>query len=258
MTSGAGRSPVLISAVDIAKTRQLGKLRQRILDSITFHIGEGDRVSVVGPNGSGKTTLLRILLGVEPPDSGQVLPAAPFNSIRMAYVPQDYRNAFYPWLSVRRNLLLPFEVDGAGRALADLLQDYEQRSRAYRISVDLGKYPYQLSGGEQQVILLLRSLMSDPQILILDEPLSAVDQGRRPLIHADLLNTLNSAATSVLLATHDIAEAVLLADRVIVLDQASPRVRTVIDVPLGWPRSPEVRSRAAFGDLVARVSGELM
>jgi NitT/TauT family transport system ATP-binding protein len=254
----ARRGRVLVSARNISKSRRLGRLRQRVFDSISLVIGERERVSVVGPNGSGKTTLLRILLGVEPPDSGQVSPADPFNSARIAYVPQDYRHAFYPWFCVRRNLMLPFEFDGTRRPSADLLQEYERRARTYRMSVDLEKYPYQLSGGEQQVVLLVRCLLSDPELLMLDEPLSAVDQGRRPLIQADVLNTLSSAATSLLLATHDIAEAVLLADRVIVLEQATPRIRTVIDVPFGWPRGLEVRATTAFTDLTARVSEELM
>jgi NitT/TauT family transport system ATP-binding protein len=235
-------------------------LRQ-VLEDVDLEIASGERISLVGPNGSGKTTLLRIILGIDEPDTGAVSHHWPNNARNISYVPQDYRNALFPWLRLSSNLAL---ANGGGRSrfpssqssgvASDASKEYEVLAQAFRLPLDLTKYPYQLSGGEQQIFLLLRAIVSRPSLILLDEPLSAVDFGRRRLILEHLGKWIPDTKATLVFASHDFEESVMLADRVIVMARRSGQVKATIRIDLPWPRNLEMRSDPLFRSVVDQIT----
>jgi NitT/TauT family transport system ATP-binding protein len=232
-----------------------------ILEDISLDIAKGERISLVGPNGSGKTTLLRIILGIERADAGGVSLHRLEDQV-VSYVPQDYRNALFPWLRLSTNLTLanggpPPPASTSSRTLVDQLREYHSLADMYRLSLDLSKYPYQLSGGEQQIFLLLRAILSKPFLMLLDEPLAAVDFGRKRLILGHLGKWIPETQTTVVFASHDFEEAVMLADRVIVFERESGKLKTIVPVDLPWPRTLEMRTRTEFRYYVETIIGAI-
>jgi ABC-type nitrate/sulfonate/bicarbonate transport system ATPase subunit len=225
------------------------------LSDVSFDVSEGEVLAVVGPSGSGKTTLLRLLSGLSRPTEGAVLldgrpVVRPPREVALVF--QDYSRSLFPWLSVLRNVMFPLRGLGLSRS--------ERVARAEAVLEEVGlagaarKHPWQLSGGMQQRVAIARSLVSGPEILLLDEPFASVDA----LTRADLQDVLlrlhgNPAHRSVTIVhvTHDIDEAVYLADRVLVLSPGPGRVVGSIEVGLPRPRS-QTETRSAQRFLAAR------
>lgn len=206
-----------------------------VLRDVGFWQAEGEFLAVVGPSGCGKTTLLRCIAGLVKPDGGRVLHRGiehtnppPWLSI----VFQDYNRSLFPWLSVRRN---------AGFGLHDLSKaKREQRVEAALAAVGLSHaaelYPWQLSGGMQQRTALARSIAASPELLLLDEPFASVDAQTRMDLQDLVMGICQELKLSTLLVTHDIDEAVFMADRIVVLSTRPARVVEDIPVPLDRPR----------------------
>jgi NitT/TauT family transport system ATP-binding protein len=230
--------------------------RLPVLDGIDLRLAFGEIVALIGPNGSGKSTLLRILGGLLAPDAGTVElagervtgPAA-----RAAFVFQDPR--LLPWRDTARNVGLPLEYAGweAPRrvsrveALVDLvgLRGFE-RSR-----------PHELSGGMRQRAAIARALALAPSVLLLDEPFSALDALTRERFNADLVDRWRTPATSIVLVTHSIAEALFVADRVLVMSARPGRIAAEIPVPMPRPRSLETIDELAVGRLSRQIRAHL-
>ena len=209
-----------------------------VLDGISLRVRSGEIVAVIGPSGCGKSTLLRILGGLERPSAGKALVrgAAPAGSLNpLTYVFQDF--ALLPWRTVWGNVALPLEARGLARAEREARVD---AALARTGLSDFSKnYPRQLSGGMRQRVGIARALAVQPAVLLLDEPLSALDAQTRELLLDDLTTLwLRERFTSVYV-THNLAEAVRLAHRVVVLSRRPGRIRDIlpIDVP------PEARGR---------------
>jgi NitT/TauT family transport system ATP-binding protein len=233
---------LLVKLNRVSKQFRFAAECRQVLRDISLSIQSGDRISLVGPNGSGKTTLLRLLLGLESPDHGTV-ETYDLTPGTVAYVPQDYRNGLFPWLTLRQNLLLPFSR--ASRSPdSQMFAEYDSLSRSFRISLSLDKFPYQLSGGEQQIFSLLRALVMRPSLLVVDELLSAVDVARKRVILDYLLHWLSTSDVTFASASHDFDEAVLLADRVCVLVDGN--VRNCLPIDLPWPRRLNDRDNDDF------------
>ena len=221
------------------------------LSDVSFDVSEGEVLTVVGPSGSGKTTLLRLLSGLSRPSAGTVLldgrpVLRPPREVSLVF--QDYSRSLFPWLSVIRNVMFPLRGLGLSRS--------ERVARAQTALEEVGlgdvarKHPWQLSGGMQQRVAIARSLVSGPEILLLDEPFASVDALTRAELQDVLLRLhANPAHRSVTIVhvTHDIDEAVYLADRVLVLSPAPGRVVGSIVVGLPRPRvQTETRSAPRF------------
>lgn len=222
---------------------------------ISFDVGERDFVCIVGPSGGGKTTLLRCLCGLHPRSGGRIelhgrdVVAPP---PEMAAVFQDYTRSLMPWFTVHRNVELPLK-----RAVKD------NAARAARVDwaldeVGLGgfgdRYPWQLSGGMQQRVAIARAIAYEPQILIMDEPFASVDAQTRSDLEDLVLKIQRDVGTSVLLVTHDIDEAVYLADRVVVLSSRPATVLEIIDIDLPRPRDQiSTKSLSRFAEHRERV-----
>ena len=249
--SSSGAEPVL-SVRNLAKAYNVGKPDERpAIADVAFDVAKGEFVCVVGPSGAGKTTLLRCLSGLLAPTSGEVrFEGTPLRTVpdRLSVVFQDYSRSLFPWLTVDRNVAVPLKVAGVPKP--------ERAARIQEVlqAVGLGdvgrSYPWQLSGGMQQRVAIARALAHQPDMLLMDEPFASVDAQTRFDLEDLILEVRRELGITVVLVTHDIDEAVYLADRVVVLSGAPSRVVEIIDVPLEEPRSQlGTRSSEAFGRL---------
>jgi NitT/TauT family transport system ATP-binding protein len=207
------------------------------LQDITFDVARGEFACVVGPSGAGKTTLLRTLAGLAQPTSGEALfEGAPLRSVPpgIGVVFQDYGRSLYPWLTVARNVDLPLRVRRVPRA-----------ERAQRVAEVLGSvgladagpsYPWQLSGGMQQRVAIARSLAYRPDLLLMDEPFASVDAQTRFELEDLILRIRQEFGVTVVFVTHDIDEAVYLADRVVAISKSPGVVTEIVDITLARPR----------------------
>src|SRR5262245_35610947 len=225
----------------------------RVIDRIDVEAAPGEVLGIVGPSGSGKTTLLELVAGLHPPGGGEVEVAGRTESEarldRCAYMPQ--RDLLLPWLSAIDNASLAPRLAGASRA--------EARRRAESHFERLGLsgfehvHPGELSGGMRQRVAFLRTLMAGRPVLLLDEPFASLDAITRADLQSWLAGILEPDRHTVLLVTHDVEEAIYLADRVIVLSSRPATVATELEVP--DPRSPDraaAVTSAEFGELRQR------
>lgn len=238
-----------------------------VLDSISLTAADGEFVAIVGPSGSGKTTLLRILAGLIRPDRGQVdwgaRETADGGAQAAVLAPRlgmmFQTPSLMPWRSAFDNVLLPVQVGPEGGSAASV--NAEQRARELLVRVGLSGFeetlPRDLSGGMQSRVALARALMGDPELLLLDEPFAGLDALTREQIGLDLAQILADRATTVVMVTHSISEALLLADRVLVLSPRPARVRRELRVPGARPRGLDFLEAPAFGALAAEVRAAL-
>jgi NitT/TauT family transport system ATP-binding protein len=225
----------------------------QVLRSVTIRAYSGEVVCVVGPSGIGKTTLLRIISGLQRPTHGTVSVAGrvltgPSDAVGLVF--QDYSRSLYPWLSVLDNVGLPLR-DGLSRA------ERLERSRAAIGAVGLdaaeGKRPWELSGGMQQRVAIARALAYRPAVLLMDEPFASVDAQTRCDLEDLTLRVRDDLRQTVVLITHDVDEAVYLADRIVVLHGSPARVIQEIPVALGPRDQIETRATTEFARIRSQV-----
>ncbi|NLU71495.1 ABC transporter ATP-binding protein [Streptomyces sp. HNM0575] len=229
------------------------------LDGVSLTVGEGEFVCVVGPSGCGKSTLLRILGGLEGPSSGRVerrdggSAGGPPGVPQAAFVFQDF--GVLPWLTVRSNAAFGLRMAGVRR------RDAERAAEEWLLRMDLaafaGAYPDQLSGGMRQRLGLARAFTTGSPVLLMDEPLGALDPQTRRLMQEQLLALWQEERKTVVLVTHSIDEAILLGDRVLVMSARPGRLTDEFEVPFPRPRDPGIQDGPEFGRLRARVWDEL-
>lgn len=242
--SGTRRGKVTSRGVDKFFLGAHGAVRA--LAGIDMDIAEGEFVCIVGPSGCGKSTFLRIVGGLEEATHGQVqITHAQEDAPRVAFVFQEY--GLFPWLSVLENASFGLRMDGVGGA------ERRRRARHWLERVGLAGfenfYPDQLSGGMRQRLSLARAFATDPEILLMDEPMGALDAQTRTLLQEDLVALWEADRKTVLLVTHSIDEAVLLGDRVVVMTHSPGRIKAEYSVDLARPRTQEIASSPVFGEL---------
>jgi NitT/TauT family transport system ATP-binding protein len=216
-----------------------------IYDAFDLDIPRGKLVSVFGPNGCGKSTLINMIAGLIPPDAGEILfDGKPLDQIKFGYVFQNYREALFPWLRSFDNIEYPLKLMGVPKA--------ERRGRVERmvahlgVKIDLARYPYQLSGGQQQLVSIMRALVVEPEILFLDEPFSALDYEMTLFMRAQLQRIFMETGTTTVLVSHDLEEAVYLADRVLLLSRHPARVADYVRYETPRPRDDDTLSQPDF------------
>jgi NitT/TauT family transport system ATP-binding protein len=225
----------LIEVEGIRKAFAVGSGETLAIENVSLSMAEGEFLSLVGPSGCGKTTLLRAISGLLKIDAGEirhrgrkvegVLPT-------LQVVFQEYNRSLFPWLSVDRNVRFPLK--GVPKAEAD--ERVGDALRVVGLEDFAGHYPWQLSGGMQQRVAIARSVAAQAEILLMDEPFASVDAQTRISLEMMLLELWDRLSISVLFVTHDIEEAILLSDRVLVLSQRPSSVIAEIDVDLPRPR----------------------
>jgi len=205
------------------------------LDDVSFSVVGKEFVCLLGPSGCGKSTMLKMAAGLEFPDSGRVTDGG--DAIRRphpdrAMVFQDY--ALFPWLTVEENIAFGLEVNG--------MEQQEVRQKISRFVALVGltgfekAHPHQLSGGMKQRVGIARVLAMSPKVLLMDEPFGALDAFTRMEMQEELINLWQSAPFTTVFVTHDVEEAVYLADRIVVMTSRPGRLKTIVPVPLARPR----------------------
>ncbi|MBP3634193.1 MAG: ABC transporter ATP-binding protein [Oscillospiraceae bacterium] len=200
------------------------------LEDISFRVDAGSFVSIVGPSGCGKSTLLNILAGLETPTSGRVLlDDVPVEGTtdRIGYMPQ--RDQLFPWRTIWGNVTLGLEIQK--KKQPQQLQRIRELLHRYGLESFEKSLPSQLSGGMRQRCALIRTLATDPGLLLLDEPFSALDYQTRLSVSDDIHTIIRREGKTALLVTHDISEAISMSDRVVVLTARPGRVKTICDLP---------------------------
>lgn len=244
--AGAGARPreTFISIEGLCKS--FG--RDVVYQDFNLRLPEGKMISVFGPNGCGKSTLINLISGLMPIDAGRVLyDGKTIKETRISYVFQNYREALFPWLRAIDNIRYPLKIAGMKKAEQD--RTIEELLAQFEFNIDLSAYPYQLSGGQQQTISILRALVTQPEVLFLDEPFSALDYEMTLSMREQLQNIFLKTRTTTLLVSHDLEEAVQLADKVLLLTRRPTRVAEIVDVDLPWPRNTESVTDARFVEI---------
>jgi NitT/TauT family transport system ATP-binding protein len=248
--------PPVIAVQDVCRTFSSGAGSVSALEHISFAIQRGEFVSLVGPSGCGKSTLLKIIAGLLPPSSGTVSVndrpvVEPLENIGMVF----QSPVLLKWRSVLGNILLPVEF-----AKLDVAR-YLEKARALVKLVGLAgfedMFPYQLSGGMQQRVSLCRALVTDPQLLLMDEPFGALDAMTRDDLDIELLRIWNESKKTVLFVTHSIQEAVFLSDLVLVMSARPGKILQTLAIELPRPRTMEMMSSQQFGDYSLKIRGLL-
>jgi NitT/TauT family transport system ATP-binding protein len=248
--------PAGIRLESVSRSFAIGGETLAVLDAISVEIAEREVVAVVGPNGSGKSTLLRVVAGLLAPDAGRVTVGGEVVAEadpRLGLVFQEPR--LLPWRHALDNVLFPLELAGVER------EDRRRRAQAMLDLVGLAgfgdAYPHQLSGGMRQRVAIARALIREPAVLLLDEPFSALDALTRERFNLELLALWERTATTIVLVTHSIPEAVFVADRVLVLSHRPASVVADVPVELPRPRRVEAMDGAAFSRTAALIRAHL-
>ncbi|HVM78538.1 MAG TPA: ABC transporter ATP-binding protein [Stellaceae bacterium] len=255
VAAGAERAapgPAVIEVRDLRKVYGTRHGEVHALEDIDFEVAEGEFISIVGPSGCGKSTLLKILAGLLPASSGQaLLRGTPIVGPRRDIGVVFQSPVLFPWRSVIDNVLLPADVQRLGRerlreTALDLLrlvglQGFERR------------YPWELSGGMQQRVAIVRALIHDPAMLLMDEPFGALDAMTREQMNLELQRIWLERRKTVVFITHSIPEAVFLADRVLVMTPRPGRIAEVVSVAIPRPRSLDAMASPEFGAYAHRI-----
>lgn len=214
------------------------------LKNISFHINEGEFVAIVGPSGCGKSTLLSIIAGLIEPEEGTIAFNNPDGSIsypKVGYMLQ--RDHLFEWRTVYQNAILGLEI--GNKVTKENTERVLQMMKDYDLYKFKDKKPGELSGGMKQRAALIRTLAMNPQLLLLDEPFSALDYQTRLTVSADICRIIRSKNKTALLITHDLSEAISLADRVIILSKRPATVKMEVDIHLSASGSSPLAARNA-------------
>lgn len=250
--------PVDLIIDQAGKTFQTARGPMVALAPISLKVARGSFVALIGPSGCGKSTLLRMAAGLEQPDNGAVL-------IRGKH-PEQFRRqgelgiafqdpALLPWRSVFKNIAFPLQILGRSvRAHTDRIHELIE---LVGLKGHEDSLPGQLSGGMRQRVAIARSLVSDPSVLLLDEPFGALDQILRRTMNVELQRIWAARQTTTILVTHGIDEAVFLADEVVVMQAKPGRIAEIVKIPFARPRTPELFSHPQFHALCDRLMASL-
>lgn len=231
-----------------------------VLDHMALTVGDGEFVALVGPSGCGKTTLLRVVGGLLRADSGaiEVLGGSPAEACAtrgIGLVAQE--PGLLPWRTVAANVALPLEIGRGAKRTAEVASTVQALLERVGMERFAGYHPRALSGGMRQRVALARALAHGPRLLLMDEPFGALDELSREALCLELLEIWERERVSVLFVTHSIREAVLLADRVVVMSAAPGRLVAEVPVPLSRPRARAVQDSPEYVACVAEVRSAL-
>jgi len=258
--------PAMIRTSKTALTRDKGVLAARgisrvftrqesalvALEGVDLELSRGQFVALVGPSGCGKSTLLRIMAGLLPPTAGQIeIDGTPVTTTRPDVALMFQEATLLPWRNVLANILLPIEI--RRKVLPQDRRKVERMLEMVQLSRFANHYPSELSGGMQQRVALSRTLITDPTLMLLDEPFGALDEFTREALNIELARIVENDGRTVVLVTHNISEAVFLADRVVAMGTDPGRILGEVSVPFKRPRGTTVMQEPDFVRLVGDV-----
>ena len=248
----SGRRP-LIDVINVSKAFAANRPeggKVEIIRDFTLQLEEGKLVTVFGPNGAGKSTILNLLAGILAPDAGEIVRhSANPEAMPVGYVFQNHADTLLPWRTVRDNIAFPLEI----RKIHEQADRINRRLEQFRLTEHASKYVYQLSGGLKQLVSIARATVYDPQLLILDEPFSALDYSLCRMLWLRFREFWAHQSVTTVFVSHNVDEAVFLGDRVIVLSARPAKVVADVEVPFGPDRSLSLLSSEKFFQLRNRV-----
>ena len=241
---------------NINKSFRSNGLRIEALRDISLYVNAGEFVTLVGPSGSGKSTLFNLVAGLLDPEQGEIWLDGQLQHERtgnFGYMPQ--RDLLLPWRSVAANVAIPLELGGIDRSVA---RDHAEKMLVHFGLEEFGDlYPSALSGGMRQRAALLRTILTEQDVLLLDEPFGALDALTRRELQGWLLNVWQEYSKTIFFITHDVDEALYLGDRVMVLSSRPGHIVETIEVDLPRPRRPGMIARPEFGQQAATLLSAL-
>jgi len=252
----AGSAPAILTVDDIVMRFDSAEGAITALDDVSFTVSPGEFLAVIGPSGCGKSTLFNIIGGLLGGYAGTVTVAGekvsgPHAAIGMVF----QEESTFPWRNVIDNVAFPLEIAGVAK------RERIERARRFVAMVGLDgferRYPAELSGGMRQRVSMARTLASEPKILLMDEPFASLDEQTRLLLGDKVLQIQQQLKQTTLLITHNITEAVQLADRILVMTYRPGKVKRIVDIKLPRPRTSEIVSSEAFGRYVAQIWSDL-
>ncbi|GAA5127929.1 ABC transporter ATP-binding protein [Alloalcanivorax gelatiniphagus] len=216
-----------------------------LYDGFDLDIPKGQIMSVFGPNGCGKSTLINMIAGLIPIDGGEILfDGKTRQDTKIGYVFQNYREALFPWMRTLDNIAYPLVLQGWSKDR--VRRRLDELIASFGIGFDLHRYPYELSGGQQQTASIMRALAPEPEVVLLDEPFSALDFEMTLFIREKLQQVFMDTGTTMILVSHDIEEAVYLADQVLLLTKRPTRIAEQVLYDEPRPRTVDTLSDAGF------------
>ena len=227
----------LLKIKDLSKNYHTKKNETLAVDNFSFDLKNGEFVAIVGPSGCGKSTILNILAGLDTKSSGEIILS---DNTKMGYMLQQ--DALFNWKTVLENCLLGLEIN---KTLTKENKDYVlDLLNTYGLKDFINSYPNTLSGGMRQRVALIRTLATKPDLLLMDEPYSALDYQTRLSVSDDVYQIIKKEKKSAIMVTHDIAEAISMADKIIILSKRPSKIKKVIDIKL-TDKSTPINNRKA-------------
>jgi NitT/TauT family transport system ATP-binding protein len=224
---------------------------QPLYQNFDLDVPKGQITTIFGPNGCGKSTIINMVAGLLPMDAGEALfDGKTLRDTVIGYVFQNYREALFPWKRAIDNIKYPLRL--AGKSATECDARAEELVASFDIRFDLRRYPYELSGGQQQLVSIMRALAPHPEVLFLDEPFSALDYEMTLFMRDKLQDIFEATKTTMILVSHDLEEAVYLADQVILLTRRPTRIAEIVPFTAPRPRRPETLTSDAFVQAKAR------
>ena len=222
----------------------------QIISNISFEINKGEIVAIFGPNGCGKSTLLNLLSGLTKKTSGEIK-ITDFDSKKFSYIFQNYRDSLLPWKNNYDNIAFPLRILHTNEE--EIKVRIMEIESLFNFSSNFSGYPYQLSGGQQQIVAFMRGVVTSPKILFLDEPFSALDYENNLLLRKHLQNYYNKYNPTIIAITHDIEEAVHLATKIIVLSKKPSKIVEIITNNAPYPRDTNFLNSKEFSKIKEKV-----
>ncbi len=213
--------------------------KKPVLRNIDIEIKKGEFATLFGPNGCGKTTLLNLIAGILEPDKGDIAidNKLPQEQV-VGYVFQNYRDSLLPWRTNLENIAFPLELQGV--AQEERARKVKKLVRSLELKIPLHNYPYQSSGGEQQLVAFLREIITQPKLILMDEPFSSLDAESRAYLRVKIQEISEKMDLTILFVSHDIDETIQLGDTILLFDAKKRTIAKKLSVTLGRPRTEEI------------------
>jgi NitT/TauT family transport system ATP-binding protein len=235
----------MITFKQVSKKFSHGKSTIEVLEDIDFSLADGEFVTIFGPNGCGKTTLINIIGGLEKADGGTIsIKDKNVKDIKVGYVFQNYNESLFPWRTALGNVEFALEIQGVSKP--ERLRKAEELLEKVGLLPHKNKYLYELSGGMKQLVAICRAIAYKPDILLMDEPFSSLDYSTTKKMEIELLKIWQEEKITTLFVSHDIDEAIFLADRVIVLSPRPSKIKKIFKIPLPRPRKLDMIASDEF------------
>ncbi len=222
----------------------------KVISNITLFIEPGEVVAIFGPNGCGKSTILNILSGVVEKTSGKIK-INNSDSKKFSYIFQNYRESLLPWQNNYENIAFPLRLNGTKEE--EINKKIIEMEKIFQFEGNLKRYPYELSGGQQQILAFMRALVVEPKLLFIDEPFSALDYENNLHLRKHLQNYYSKYKPTILVITHDIEEAVHLANKILVLSKKPTKIIEIIENNTPFPRGTNFLKTKKFGEVKEKV-----